>query len=247
MKGKESLIDLLIHDLTGPLSIVTSSTNSLLSRQEDGAISERQRQVLERILRNANKAKGLLHEMIEVYRSEEGLFRKEEFSITQVVRDALCDVIEITHPAVAERIACAADPAEVRRVLEENGVYVEITGRYCTYPFCHDQKKIQQILRNLISNALKFRREKIKLLINGDQDLLISVADDGSGIPEEKQAYIFKRFFKIKDKLRTEVEGLGFGLSCVKAMVETMKGEITLKSEEGTGTSFIVRIPSLSR
>jgi signal transduction histidine kinase len=246
MKEKEPLIDLLIHDLTGPLSIVSTSTSNLLNKEDSyGAVSERQRQALERILRNANKAKDLLHQMIEVYRSEEGLFRREEFSMEQVLGDSLRDAVEITNPVIAEKLACAGNATEFERILEENGIHIQITGKYCNAPFCHDQRKVQQILRNLISNALKFRREKIKLLISGDKDLIISVEDDGSGIPQEKQDYIFKRFFKIRNMVNTEVEGLGFGLSCVKAMIETMHGEITLKSREGTGTSFTVRIPSL--
>jgi len=85
----------------------------------------------------------------------------------------------------------------------------------------------------------------MRLTIGGDLDLAITVEDDGEGIPQEKQDYIFKRFFHLKNKTECSAEGLGFGLSCVKSLVETMRGEITLKSGEGEGSRFTVRIPSL--
>ena len=75
MSRKDHLIDLLIHDLAGPLSIISTSTNSLLIKEDRyGPLTHRQRQALERVLRNTNKAQTLLMEMVEVYRSEEGMF-----------------------------------------------------------------------------------------------------------------------------------------------------------------------------
>lgn len=84
----------------------------------------------------------------------------------------------------------------------------------------------------------------MKLTLTGDADLVISVEDDGEGIPQEKQNYIFKRFFNAQNK-KGAPDGLGFGLSCVKHIVEKMKGDISLKSGEGTGSCFTVRIPPL--
>jgi signal transduction histidine kinase len=99
-------------------------------------------------------------------------------------------------------------------------------------------------LRNLISNALKYRKSTMKLTISGDLDLVVAVQDDGEGIPQEKQDYIFKRFFNLNNK-QGGPEGLGFGLSCAKQLVEKMRGEISLKSGEGAGSCFTVRIPPL--
>jgi len=246
MNEKEPLIDLLIHDLTGPLSIVSTSVHSLLKKEETcKTVTDEQRATLERILRNANKARSLLQEMIEIYRSEEGLFRKAHFSIDDVIQSALLDAVEITDPALAEKLACSADYKIFRHILDEHGIHVEVTGAYSTSPFAHDQKKIEQILRNLLTNALKYRKTYINLSVSGDMDLVIAVEDDGSGIPKEKQDYVFRRFFQQKNRIKSGAEGLGFGLSCVKALVETMHGDITLKSGEGKGTCFTVRIPPL--
>ncbi|MEN6615283.1 MAG: HAMP domain-containing sensor histidine kinase [Syntrophorhabdus sp.] len=244
MTQKDALVDLLIHDLTGPLSIVLVSVNNLLNKEEKyGPYNEYQKDTLKRAQRNAEKAKALLLEIIEVYRSEEGLFRKDEFMVAEILKEALIDAVEIITPDVGDEINRCGDDDSYCAILAKNGISVEITGAYSTSFFSHDRKKIRQILRNLISNALKYRKNRMKLAISGDVDLVISVEDDGEGISRDKQDYIFKRFFNLDKK--GGPEGLGFGLSCVKSLVEKMRGEISLKSSEGTGSCFTVRIPPL--
>ena len=195
MTHKDTLVDLLIHDLTGPLSIVSTSINTLLSREEKyGPYNDSHKETLKRVRRNAERARTLLQEIIEVYRSEEGLFKKDQFFIEEVLRDALRDAIEVVKPEMAEALCRADSRDDFNRVLQENGIYVEVKGRYNSDPFTHDQKKVGQIIRNLVSNALKYRKKTMKLSVTGDSDLIISVEDDGRGIPTEKQDHIFKRF-----------------------------------------------------
>lgn len=246
MNEKGRLFDLLIHDLTGPLSIIATSTTNLLHRVERyGPLTDQQKRIVERILRNAHKAQTLLQEMIEIFRSEEGLFQKELFSVEEVIKESLLDVLEVTAPHVAEMLCHAKNKEEFQHCLEGHGVFIEMTGEYCRSPFSHDQKKVQQIVRNLVSNALKYRRERTVVSICGDLDLLISVEDDGRGIPKEGQEIIFERFVRLKDKKRSDLPGLGLGLTGVKTLVEAMKGEIILESREGIGTRFTIRIPPL--
>lgn len=244
MTRKDPLVDLLIHDLTGPLSIVLTSVNNLLTKEEKcGAYTEYQIDTLKRAQRNAEKAKALLLEIIEVYRSEEGLFRNEKFMVSDILKEALFDALEIVNPDISEELSHAEDDS-FNDILCRNGINIDISGRYGSDFFSHDSKKIRQILRNLISNALKYRKTMMKLTLSGELDLVISVEDDGRGIPEEKQNYIFKRFFNASKK-KGAPDGLGFGLSCVKHIVEKMRGDISLKSGEGAGSCFTVRIPPL--
>jgi len=246
MNRKESLIDLLIHDLTGPISIASTSINNLVNKQDKyGPVTGRQKATLNMALRNINKASTFLNEIIEVYRSEEGLFRKEFCSIQDLLRDALIEAIELINPNVTEKLSVEDGYDKFSQFIEDNGVTIDITGKYNTSPFCHDRKKIQQILRNLITNALKYRRKRVAVAISGDTELVIAIENDGSMIPQEKQDVIFDRFSHLKDKEDTDMKGLGFGLSCVKIIVETMNGNITLSSSEGGGTCFTIRIPSL--
>lgn len=246
MKEKGRLFDLLIHDLTGPLSVVSTSAASLLRKVDRyGPLTNQQQRIMERILRNVKKAQNLLQEMIEISRSEEGLFQKELFPIEGTLKESLLDVLETNAPQMVEKLSCAKNQEEFRCLLETHGIFIVITGKYGRSPFCHDQKKIQQILRNLISNAMKYRRSRIDVCISGDSDLCVSVEDDGVGIPLEEQEAIFERFVRLKDKRHAGILGLGLGFTGVKVLVEAMRGDITLASREGTGARFMARIPPL--
>jgi signal transduction histidine kinase len=241
---KERLLDLLIHDITGPLSIVATSASSLVNKADrHGPLTDSQMRLLNRVLRNAHRAQNLIQEMIEILRSEEGLFQKDFFSIEKTVQDSLFDALEMSTPHAVEKLCLVQSDEEFRNCLKEYGIYIEITGKYGKSLFCHDQKKIQQILRNLMSNAMKYRRERMEVKISGEVDLIISIEDDGIGISVEDQEIIFKRFVRLNEEKYAHVPGLGLGLTGVKTLVEAMGGEITLESQKGTGTRFMVRIP----
>jgi CheY-like chemotaxis protein len=244
MIEKGRLFDLLMHDLSGPLSVASTSTENLLHKADRyGPLTEQQKQTLERIMRNIRKAQTLLQEMMEIFRSEEGLFQSDLFRIEGTVRESLLDVLEITAPHAVEELLCAKDQVEFQKILNANGIFVEFSGKYCEFPFCHDQKKVQQILRNLMSNAMKYRRRRMAICISGETDLCVSVEDDGVGIPESAREAIFGRFVRLNDKRYANVPGFGLGLTGVKALLEAMGGEITLESREGFGTRFMIRIP----
>ncbi len=244
---KGPLLDLLIHDLTGPLSVACTSAASLLQRETRyGPLNDQQRRLLERIFRNVRKAQTLLNEMIEISRGEEGLFQKEAFSIEEILKESLLDVLEVHDPQMVEKLSGEKSLGESRALLETHGIFISIAGKYCESPFCHDRKKVQQILRNLFSNAMKYRRSRVEVCISGEDELCISFEDDGVGIPLEEQGAIFDRFVRLKEKSYAGIPGLGLGLTGVKALLEAMQGEITVSSREGRGTRFMVRIPPLS-
>jgi CheY-like chemotaxis protein len=246
IKEKVYLFDLLMHDLSGPLSVASTSAENLLNKVDRyGPLTDQQKRTLERVLRNIRKSQTLLQEMVEIFRSEEGLFQKDHFQIEGTVRESLLDVMEIVAPHAVEELLCAKDQKEFQEVLNANGIFIEFTGKYCESPFCHDQKKVQQILRNLMSNAMKYRRRRMTVYVSGESDLCVSVEDDGVGIPEEDQEAIFERFVRLNDKRYAGVPGLGLGLTGVKALLEAMKGEIKLESREGLGTRFMISIPPL--
>jgi signal transduction histidine kinase len=246
MGHKDYLYDLLVHDLTGPLSVVAATTNGLLSRTDRyGPLTEGQIHCLQRIARNTKKAQLLLNEILDVGRSEEQLFQEEHFLLEDLAKDALVSVIQFLDAAATERLEKLEGAEAVRDFLLEQGISIEVTGKYEKSPFFHDRRKVQLILENLISNALKYRRKSMKICISGEGDALILVSDDGCGIPKGEQEAVYKRFMQLKQGDLPPVKGLGLGLFCVKALVETMDGEIAVTSGEGCGTSFTVRIPPL--
>jgi two-component system, OmpR family, sensor kinase len=244
MNEKARLIDLLIHDISGPLSIVAAATNNLRYKADRyGPLTDGQKRLLERILRNADKAQNLIQEMIEILASRGGVFRKAHFSVETAVKKSLLDALEFTVPEIAEKLYDVRNREDFQAVLREHGISIDICGRYRESTFCHDERKLQQILRNLMSNAMKYRRERMRVNISGEADLVILVEDDGMGIPPEQREAVFAPFAQLKDQRTSNTPGLGFGLTGVKTLVEAMGGEIELESREGTGTRFIVRIP----
>ncbi|MEK6266814.1 MAG: HAMP domain-containing histidine kinase [Clostridium sp.] len=112
-----------------------------------------------------------------------------------------------------------------------------------------DADKIERILLNLLSNAMKFTDENgtIKVEVGTRNKLVyISVKDDGVGIQEDKLKVIFQRFRKVDKSFTRNREGSGIGLSLVKSLVEMHEGTITVKSEYGKGSEFIVELPIMT-
>jgi signal transduction histidine kinase len=243
---KDYLYDLLVHDLAGPLAVVATTVNNLLCKSDRyGALSETQKVCLERVQRNTQKAQGLLQDMLEVARSEENIFRGSPFLAEEVMREALLEVFESTDPQAREELSAAQSLGEWQKILAGRGIAVHASGTYATRPFFHDRRKVLQILRNLLSNALKYRSKKMSLSISGEQDLVVEVSNDGPGIPDRDREAIYKRFVRVNSSNPKDAPGLGLGLFCIKALVEGMKGDISLGSGEGYSTVFTVRIPSL--
>ncbi|HSQ90377.1 MASE3 domain-containing sensor histidine kinase [Romboutsia sp.] len=109
-----------------------------------------------------------------------------------------------------------------------------------------DLDAIERIILNLISNAVKFRRENGTININifdKGNSIIICVKDDGIGISAEQQSFIFEKFKQVDKSFTRNTEGSGIGLSLVKSLVELHKGTITLKSKEGVGSEFIIELP----
>jgi signal transduction histidine kinase len=246
MNEKDYLYDLLVHDLVGPLAVVATTVNSLLNKPERyGDLSEPQRESLERIRRNTQKARGLVQDILEVARSEGNVFHSERFMVQELLKEALLEGLESVNPAAGEEFARAGSDAEAEKILARQSISLAVSGRYAPAPFCHDRKKLLHIVRNLVSNALKYRKERMNLSVSGDSDLVVAVSNDGSAISEQDREALYKRFVRLETNMVKDVPGLGLGLFCTKALVERMRGEISVASSEGFSTCFTVRIPFL--
>ncbi len=110
-----------------------------------------------------------------------------------------------------------------------------------------DPDKIERIILNLLSNAVKFTKAEGQIAVNiydRDDKALVTVKDTGIGIPEDKLETIFERFRQVDKSLTRSHEGSGIGLSLVKSLVEMHRGKISVRSELGKGSEFIVELPS---
>ena len=109
-----------------------------------------------------------------------------------------------------------------------------------------DDRRIRQIIINLIGNAIKFTKEgSVQLVITrpDEHHWEIQVKDTGVGIPKEEQTLVFEPFRQLNSSVTRENRGVGLGLSITKQIVDLMHGRIMLESEAGKGTTFFVLLP----
>jgi signal transduction histidine kinase len=110
-----------------------------------------------------------------------------------------------------------------------------------------DEDKVDQILTNLINNAIKYSPKGGRVTVRGSVDdagrVVISVADQGVGIPKEHLPKVFDRFHRVDNRDTREVGGTGIGLFLVKHLVEAHGGEIWVESELGKGSTFTFALP----
>lgn len=113
-----------------------------------------------------------------------------------------------------------------------------------------DPEMIEQMLENLISNAIRYTpgggKVTVEFVVLGDQGLRIMISDNGIGIPKSSIPNVFDEFYRAKNAQAVEEHGTGLGMSIVKEIVEEHSGQISLESEEGLGTLVVVQLPVLS-
>ncbi|HWF18207.1 MAG TPA: ATP-binding protein, partial [Verrucomicrobiae bacterium] len=110
-----------------------------------------------------------------------------------------------------------------------------------------DTDRLEQVLFNLVENAIKYGRSEGKVTIGGlknsDSKVELWVQDDGPGIPPDSRDRIFERFYRVDRARSRETGGTGLGLSIVKHIVQAHGGEVWVKSELGKGTTFFFTLP----
>ncbi|MGL5506414.1 MAG: sensor histidine kinase, partial [Paraclostridium sp.] len=111
-----------------------------------------------------------------------------------------------------------------------------------------DKDQFSQVVINLLSNAIKYTNQNgniyVKIYLENNIPTL-SIKDTGIGIPKEDLKYIFERFYRVDKSRNKETGGIGVGLTIVKAIVSTHNGTISVYSQLGKGTEFIIKLPRL--
>lgn len=237
--------DLLIHDLKGPLAVVETGIASLLQRREKyGSLTEKQEKVLARAQRNTKVIQSLVNDILELGRSREGIVSLKSLKLSNLIEQALIEIFDLVDRDTSEKIKICADLPQMKETLEKKGLMLLIEEALWSQEFNLDEAKIRQILRNLLNNALKYRKSRVELEIDKkDVHLVFSVKDDGEGIPPIYHKKIFESYFQMDVTDSYTVRGHGLGLAGVMILVEDMGGELFLESDEGRGAKFLVRIP----
>jgi len=231
---KSEFVSVASHELRTPLAAIKNAVQLMLSGKT-GEVNENQKHFLSMAERNINRLTHILDDLLNLSKIESGKIALKFDHIE------LKDIIELT----ASSLRPHADVKSIQ-------IDVHIPE---SLPAVHgDQEKIEQILTNLLGNAIKFTQEGGKILLSAKppspdqkdgygQTVAISVKDTGIGIPADHLNAIFDKFHQVEGSLHRSVSGSGLGLTITKGLVEAQQGKIMVESEVGKGSTFTFTLP----
>jgi two-component system, OmpR family, sensor kinase len=245
MERNRIKLEFLVHDLKVPLAVIEAGLLSLLQKTEKyGPLTEKQTKVLERALRNTIVTRTLVNDALELGRSSAGIISRNYFSAAGLIAGTLIEVFDLTDQALADEIRDQKSLADLKNVLARRGILLDIPEELWGKELCLDESKVRQIFRNLLNNALKYRKSRVNLNVETrERQLCLSVCDDGEGIPASYHRKIFECYFQMDMETNHCVRGHGLGLAGVQVLIEDMGGELELESDMGKGATFTVKIP----
>jgi len=245
MERNRIKLEFLVHDLKVPLAVIEAGILSLLQKQDKyGELNEKQIKILERALRNTIVTRTLVNDALELGRSSQGIMHKTTFTPAQLVVATLIEVLDLADHSTADAIKECKSLTDLKTCLDAQGLCIEVDESFWQRDLFLDESKVKQIFRNLLINALKYKKKRVNLKIaRGERHLFISVSDDGEGIPSGYHKKIFECYFQMDMKADHCVRGHGLGLAGVQVLLEDMGGELSLESDIGKGATFSVKIP----
>jgi two-component system, OmpR family, sensor kinase len=225
---KNQLIGMAAHDLRNPIGAIRGFAQLLLSRVGD-RLDGRERMVLERIERSSDHMLDLVTDLLE-------LTEVDRTGLAITLDRATCDVAELVTQSV-----------EVDRALaEEKEITIELMLADAPLVAVLDERKLEQVLANLLSNAIKFSAPgtTIRVHLRGEgRALVLEVADQGPGIPEDEREEVFRPFARTSVRPTAGERSTGLGMAIVQRIVEGHGGRIELESELGVGSTFRLWLP----
>lgn len=212
------------HELKTPLAVMQAAGENLA----DGRVVDGQRLKTygRHIYEEALRLSGMIEKLLNVARYDAGSVVVQK----QVVR--LCDLIQ-------------AYLNSNKAFFADLGYHIDLSCS-SNESVCIDTESFATIIRNLVDNAVKYSEQQRNIhlrVFRAGQDLMFEVEDFGIGIPEDQQALIFNKFYRVEDPMTATTKGHGLGLAIVKHLTELNGGVISLKSQYGYGSTFTVRFP----
>ncbi|RHX81388.1 hypothetical protein DLM77_04635 [Leptospira yasudae] len=223
IKGKDRLLAAVAHDLKNPISGIISLTELLKEQTNNPNNAE----LLGMMSQAANKTLNIIQDLLQIAEMENENYKlkTEKANLNHLIQTLVKQNLpDAENKKIKLHAKMGTDPIPVQ---------IELL-------------KFQRVLENLISNSLKFTKEGGEILIHSysqDKKAMIIVEDTGIGIPLGLQSAIFDQFTRAKRQGLKGEQTTGLGMSIVKVIVELHKGKISLESEEGIGTKFIIEIP----
>src|SRR6185369_2326930 len=224
---KSNFLSNMSHEFRTPLNSVLALSQILLDKL-DGPLSGEQEKQVRYIRQSAQDLTDLVNDLLDIAKVEAGKVTIRPVHVS--VESLFAALRGMLRPLVAQNSSIALvfeDPTDIPELYT-------------------DEAKVSQILRNFVSNALKFtERGEIRVSVSRGHDntVVFSVADTGIGIAPENQERIFKEWEQIEGKLQKTAKGTGLGLPLSRKLAQLLGGNIYVKSKVGEGSTFFVAVP----
>lgn len=226
VRMKSRFIDITSHQLRSPLSNLQWITE-MLESERMGDLEEDQMDYFRMAKENVTRMEKLISDLVTVSRiqDEELSFQPEKFSLEELTRRVLADFKFFT----------SAEDVEIE--IEANPDVPQVTA---------DRNQVKMVIENLLDNAIRYTdgEGKVEVTITKQgNEVQFEITDNGIGIPEEDQEYIFEKFFRSRNAAQHQVRGTGLSLYIAKKIIEQLGGDIWFESESGEGTTFWFTLP----
>lgn len=220
---KDEFISIASHELKTPLSTVKTYVQ-ILKKQFEKSKNLRVSYFLNNIDEQLNKTTALIGDLLDVSKIKAGKLKlsKKEFDFDKLVKKVVIDFQYIS------------DTHQIEKIGETNKI---IYG---------DEHRIEQVIINLLSNAMKYSPENEKIIVESSarkNDVRLSVQDFGIGIPKNKQSQIFNRFYQVEEHRQGRPLGFGLGLYIASDIIKRHGGKIWVDSTPGKGSTFTFTLP----
>lgn len=215
---KDEFIAMASHELKTPLTSMSGYLQLLEKRATDP-----DRFFVTKARNQLDKLNALVNDLFDVTKIQSG---KLQYYFEPVILQTL--ISEVIDP-IKE-----ANPNYHFELYDEENIIVD-----------GDKMRLEQVISNLVTNAIKYSPEGSTITINtkrGQDQILVSVKDEGTGIDEESQQHIFSRFYRVQTAVK-KIPGLGLGLYICKEIIERHEGRIWVESREGQGSLFTFSLP----
>ncbi len=224
-KMKSSFVAMASHELRTPLTAIKGFVSTLL--QDDGFADEERNEFYQIIDQECDRLTRLINDLLNTSRIEAGESLKPHY--TKIDPNVLLEKVLMIQ----------------KQSTSKHNLKLDIRG---TLPLMvADEDKLDQILTNLLNNAIKYSPNGGDVTIHAmidEGDLLVGVEDQGLGIPKDHLGKVFEKFHRVNNEDNRKIYGTGLGLYLVKHLVESVHmGKIWVESEHGKGSTFLFRIP----
>jgi len=218
-KLKSNLLSVVSHELRTPLATIKGYATMMLDYY--GRLSSKEtKDYLQSIDRATDRLSELVDHLLDMSRLEAGLLKIEKQPVT-----------------ISRLLQKAVDEAHFRG--NNHNIVLKLGKRLPRVDI--DARRIRQVLDNIIDNACKYSSKGTEVVVAArrvGQEVIISITDQGIGIPDEEKEKIFDRMYRIEQRLAPDVSGVGLGLAVCKGLVEAHGSRICVESELGKGSTF---------